>query len=269
MNFLDIFGSIADAIGTVAGTIGNYINLVLPIIWGDLQALADALKNAVSALWSALSSIWSWVKLAWDWLHNHVIAPIQDWIQNVTEWFSEWITPLKQWIDQWIQLYRWYWQNIIKPGLDFIQRIRQFLLIFRLAGFKWAAELDAYLQGVEFKVEGAFLAVWQNLNMLADWINFLVDPFGNIQGAVLLGSISPIAGAIYATLWGLQNGSLDPGTAAWSANIFSQFSDAAVQQKTQSELTIGPDANDTAAVLLYNQWHAAIAAGQNPLDTGL
>jgi hypothetical protein len=269
MGLADIIGAIGDAISSIGSDIAAFLNSAIAILWNDIQVVASVLQSVAAALWSALSTIWGWLTNAWDWLHTNVIAPIVDWIQNVTEWFSELIAPLKQWIQQWIAMYRWYWENIIKPGLDFIQRLRSFLVIFRLAGFKWAQELDAYLSNVEFKVENAFLAVWQNLNLLANWINFLVDPFGNIQGAVLLGSISPIAGAIYAALWGLQNGSLAAGSQAWSQGIFSQFSDSSVQQGAQTELTIGTQPADDAMVQQLEQIRSSLAAGQSPFALAL
>lgn len=262
MDFASIFGAIGDAIETIGSTIAGYLNLVLPILWNDIKAVADALSKAVAELWSALSNIWDWLSNAWKWLHDHIIGPILDWIRNITEWFGEWLAPLKAWVNQIIQMYKWYYLQILKPMLDIIQRIRFFLVLLQLAGVKWAAQLDSYLTEVETKIQESFLAVLSNLNILASWINFIVDPFGNIQGAVLLGSISPIAGAIYATLWGLQNGSISAAGAANAQQLAYDFTTSGVQTGTIQELTGVPQPEDQPDVLAID---AAMAALDNPI----
>jgi hypothetical protein len=201
MDFLGIIGSVVDAIGGVFSDIVQFLNPVLAIIWGDLQAIAGALKAVVSAIWSAIESIWNWLTTAWEWLKENVIEPIQSWIHSVTQWLHQVLAPVIKWINQIRAMYQWYWQNILKPALNFIQRLRQFLLVFRLLGFKWAIQLDDYLSEAEQKLEQGFLYVWANLNLLAEWINFIMDPFGLFQPQLFQGTVLRDVGAIYAAVW--------------------------------------------------------------------
>jgi hypothetical protein len=201
MDFLGILGSVLDAIGGVFNDIGEYLNKVLAIIWGDIKDVGDALKSVTDAIWKALNTIWTWLKEAWDWLKTNVIEPIHSWIHSVTQWLHQTLQPLIDWINQIRSMYEWYWNNILKPALNFIQRLRQFLLVFRLLGFKWAIQLDDYLSEAEQKLEQGFLYVWANLNLLAEWVNFIMDPFGLFQPQLFQGTVLRDVGAIYAAVW--------------------------------------------------------------------
>jgi hypothetical protein len=95
-----------------------------------------------------------------------------------------------------------------------LQRLRRVLVLFRLLGFKWAQKLDARIQAIETALTNSFLAVFTNLNRLADWINFILDPFGLFQPSVWLRSIAQSVGAIIGIVYGTMN---DPGYAPASA----------------------------------------------------
>jgi len=248
MDFSDILSWATDAIGTVASAIATFLNSTLAVLWDAIQSIISTLTSFIAWVWNAISQILSWLGSWWSWLKTNIIDPIISHLKNWLAWWKALLTPLVQWIHQVYEMEMWYYNNILKPALQFIQTLRQFLVVFRLLGFKWAAALDEYLEEAEEKIETAFLAVLQNLNLLSEWINFIVDPFGLFQPNIFVGSILRSVGAIVGAIWETQNVPLGASTLAQAQATNNQFTNSYVEQSSYLNLTQGPQPDDDADV---------------------
>lgn len=79
--------------------------------------------------------------------------------------------------------------RFIGPILNAIQHVRQLLVIFRLFHFKFAAQLDATLANIEYKIASRFEFVWQKMNELLSWAQIISTPTGLFNPVILWGSL--------------------------------------------------------------------------------
>lgn len=262
MDFLGLIGSVAGAIDSQVNAVVVWITGQLEILFGDISAVNGLFGNLTDYLRKTLSSLWTWLNQLWRWLQDTILVKIRDLIEKMHDKLAKIFKPLTDLITQYEQMLRDLWQRYVKPLYDFIQRLRRVLVVFRLLGFKWAKELDAYLVSLETKLTKAFMAVYGNLNILADWINYIVDPFGVFQPSVLLGSISQAVGAIIGMVYGKMN---DPGFTApagsystpagyWTANAIKNRTAARSDgQPVPEDTSIRLSLLSTARALGYPQ----------------
>jgi len=93
----------------------------------------------------------------------------------------------------------WYNVHILAPMLrtiNMIQHIRQFLVVFRLLGFKWAAKLDNQLAGLEQRIAKNTLVIQSYINFALDVLELAIDPSLILRKNFLLASLLSALGAI-------------------------------------------------------------------------
>src|SRR5437667_4322924 len=177
MNLFGILGFLGDAIGSQITAVVDWAAGGFLTLFGDITAVAGVLGSFIDWVKGALRAVIGFLGGLWTWLRDSILTKIISWIRRAYEWLHNLMQPLLRWIQMERALLYQLWNTYVKPIMDFIQRLRRALLIFRLLGFKWAKELDAYLVKLENKINRAFLGAFQNLNILADWINYILDPF--------------------------------------------------------------------------------------------
>lgn len=205
MDLVSLLGFIGDAVDSQVSALAGWVLASFNTFWGNLTSIGGVLTDFISWAIKAVTAIASFLHDLWTWLHDHILSKIIDWIKRHFAWLIRWVKALKCYIQFEQQVLYQIWNTYIKPIMDFIQRLRRALLIFRLLGFRWAQQLDNYLVGVENKINRAFLATWINLNTLSNWVNWILDPLGLWSSNVWLGALGQSISAIIGLVWGTMN----------------------------------------------------------------
>ena len=213
MGLSDILGIIGGALKDGLSAVVAFINAQLAILWADIQSVLSALGGLAKWAYQAFSDTFDFIGKMWDWLRTKIIDPIISHVQAITDRVKKFLKPLTDLIKRYRKMMQDNYRLYVKPMIDFIQRIRRVLTVFRILGFKWAKQLDARLVKIETEIQSAFMASWKNLNILSDWVNFVVNPFGKLSQIPLLGAISDSIGAVFNMIWGKQNNPLSASDA--------------------------------------------------------
>jgi len=198
----------SDAIDGQIAALVAWVTAGFGVLTADITATNSLLGGLGDAVHSVFSGLWTWLTNLWQWLNDHLIQKLKDLIDKIKDKLNKIFGPLLCHLRIAIDAYKKLWNQYVKPLFDFLQRVRRVLVIFRLLGFKWAKKLDQRIVALENAITQSFLGVLANLNRLADWINFIIDPFGTFQPSVLFGSIAKSVGAILGIIYGQMN---DPG----------------------------------------------------------
>jgi len=207
----------SDAIDGQIAALVAWVTAGFGVLTADITATNSLLGGLGDAVHSVFSGLWTWLTNLWQWLNDHLIQKLKDLIDKIKDKLTKIFGPLLCHLKIEIDAYKKLWNTYVKPIFDFLQRVRRVLVIFRLLGFKWAKKLDQRIVALENAITQSFLGVLANLNRLADWINFIIDPFGLLQANVLLGSIARAVGDIF-NIFGitLQGASRKPATPFYS-----------------------------------------------------
>jgi phage-related protein len=196
MNFLALVSWASNAIDGQIAALVVWVTAGFNTMFGDISATNALLGGLGDAVHSVFSTLWTWITNLWQWFHDHIIQKLQDLIDKIKDKLKKIFGPLLCHLRQQIDAYKKLWNQYVKPIIDFLQRVRMAILIFRLLGFKWAKKLDQRIVALENAITNSFLGVLANLNRLADWLNYIIDPFGIFQPSIWFGSISQSVGAI-------------------------------------------------------------------------
>lgn len=142
----------------------TYLYDLLAAVFNFFYSLAKTIGQFFVTLWNdffkgIFTSLWSAIVKVHDWLES-ILGPIVQFIQKI-----------RAWVD-------WFFQTYVKPFLNILSQVRNFLNILRAFGIKWAAQLDAFLGKVQADVAGYFLKVQGYLNSIIGIVNSLSDPLG-------------------------------------------------------------------------------------------
>lgn len=180
---------IVNLIGQLFGLLGGSGPDWGPTISGNstiglssLSGVGDFLQQTVDGVKSIVKNIWNDVILA-------VLKKILDAYSKLRDLLHKILDPVLKFLHRLRQIYDQYFNQFVKPLLNVIQRIRQFLKIFELLGFKWAKRLDADLGAIENKIIQIYTTIRQNLNLVTTWIQLIVDPTGLLRRNPLFGAI--------------------------------------------------------------------------------
>jgi len=157
------------------------------------DSLVGGINDALSALWGILKGIISGIAAFLQHLWNDVIKNVLRKILALYAKLRSLLAPIFAKVLAWLQRARqildYIFRRFIRPYLQMIQRVRQFLQIFRLLGFKWAARLDARLAAIEAKIISVFLTVRQPLNQIISFVGLIADPLGILRRNPVIGML--------------------------------------------------------------------------------
>jgi hypothetical protein len=160
---------------------------------GFFDSLLGGINDALSALWGILKGIVSGIAAFLQHLWNDVIKNVLRKILALYAKLRSLLAPIFQRVLAWLQRARqildYIFRRFIRPYLQMIQRVRQFLQIFRLLCFKWAARLDARLAAIEAKIISVFLTVRQPLNQIISFVGLIADPLGILRRNPVIGML--------------------------------------------------------------------------------
>jgi hypothetical protein len=248
MDFSSLFGFIGDAIDSQVSALADFTVSGFSSLLGDMTGVWSVLTSFIGWAIKAVGSIVGFLRDVWDWLKNHILSKIISKIQDIIARIRQWLAPLIRWIQLERAMLLQTWNQYVKPILNFIQHLRQALVLFRLLGFKWAKQLDQYLVNLENKINAGFLGAWKNLNILASWINWITDPLGLWSSNVWFGALGQSLSAIWAMVWGApQVGLAGPGLATFDTPA-SYYDAATVNARVATRLAIGSLPEDSVLV---------------------
>ncbi len=103
-------------------------------------------------------------------------------LKSLHDWYEKhfkWLIDLRRRFDRWFN-------TTIRPILNFLQRVRGVLAIFRIFHLKFAEKLDNLIGGLEAKIIRNTLAIRGKLNEISTIINLVFDPALVIRQNVLV-----------------------------------------------------------------------------------
>ncbi len=122
-----------------------------------------------------------------------VVRKIYDVIKNVVERIARMLAKIFGPILRYLKSIRFtlkqIYDNVIRPILDFIDKVQAVLRILQLFGVDWAKKLDVKLQQIEEYVLAPYEFLVTKLNEISNWINRIVTLDGLFQRVTLLNSL--------------------------------------------------------------------------------
>lgn len=205
MGLLDLVGFFGNAVGAQLINLGKIISVVVNGLIGVIAAMQQALSGIVSALSSTLQKLASFLISAYDWLVKSWLGKLIAVIRSIRDKVNRFLAPLLKEIQIMRQNEQIVFNLYVKPLLNFISRLRQILLVFRLFHLKFAAQLDQDLAMVEGKISQVVIDVRAQLNQLTDYINIILDPLGNLSYGLYIQRALSSIGALFNALHAAQN----------------------------------------------------------------
>jgi phage-related protein len=231
-------------------------NAAVAALYGIIAGVTGAVNDNTDIIWGALSAfpvglgeIWATIQKAWHdfWAGNFrafladllaLIREIEQDLKYVLQPLINWIKFEKAWLDQ-------VWNNVIKPIMNLLQRIRSILVIFRLLHIGWATSLDQWLAQLEGRISTAFLQARQDITTLGNWINYIIDPTGLFNVPLMLLTQLQTLPQLWAALAGIPGAAVGAATAQAQATMAASGTKANATADIQSR-TAGPTADDLA-----------------------
>jgi len=193
-------------------------------LYGVDVSIGNAAFGGIQSIWTGLVALWNWVEgvfqnlwtlitSALRWLFHTLLPDLVRWINEIRAKITQWLQPLVNWIKlekAWLDM---VYNQIIKPMLNLIQRLRSLLVIFRLLHIGWATALDQWLAQLEGRISAAFLQARQDINTLANWVNYIIDPTGLYNIPLFLLSQLQTLPQVWAALAQIPNVAVGAATA--------------------------------------------------------
>lgn len=190
--FAGVISSIVAVINAIIAALVFLFNLlvaVLNFLWGALVAIANFLVSAVKLL------VRGFIHVISDIVHGRFLHLFQDYLDLKAK-IKAWLDPVLKILQRVRALFRQYVLAPLLRTINMIQKLRQFLAVFRLLGFKWATRLDNYLVKIEQKFIRNTLTIQGWINFAISILNLVIDPTLIFRKNVLLASLLSFVGAL-------------------------------------------------------------------------
>jgi hypothetical protein len=259
------FGDLFATLESFLGSILEFLLQVVTFLWNVLVYVAQYIWAALNFVAKFFYTLALDVGKAFKWLWDNIVkaglVKALQLFQTIRAWLQKVFGPILHWLKIARQWYDWAFNKYIKPVLILIQKVRQFLQIFRLLGFKWAARLDARLAQIENKIIQAYELLRQNLNRLTSWVQLVVDPTFLLRRNPLFGALIRSVPELRNLLLQSVSRPLTPAeqdSITASQNRYSLTAQQDRQNQYYSQGLLPPDVVDARA-----QFNSALAAYVN------
>lgn len=205
MGLLDLVGLFGSAVGAQLLNLGKIISVVVNGVIAIIGALQAALSSIIGGLVSTFQKLAQWIIAGWDFLTKSWLPKLIAVIRSIRDKVNRFLAPLLKEIQIMRQNEQIVFNLYVKPLLNFISRLRQILLVFRLFHLKFAAQLDQDLATIEGKISQVVIDVRAQLNQLTDYINIILDPLGNLSYGLYIQRALSSIGALFNALHAAQN----------------------------------------------------------------
>jgi hypothetical protein len=160
---LDGGGGIWDFLGNLGAGLGG----TLAAVWDAIAGLATTLVwfahtiiDILRKLWNLLGDLFkrigNFFRHLWNNFFKRIFPDLMNAIRKVHTWLELHLRPIINWLVKARQWYDRMFRMYLKPMLNMIQHVRQYLQILRLLGVKWAGALDAKLGKFEADIAGLY-----------------------------------------------------------------------------------------------------------------
>lgn len=208
------FGGIGSAISDAI----DWLYSLVAIVFGWLYQLIANIADWIAGIVGKVTQFLSWV---WKSIVKDVLANVWNAVKATVSWLHDNIPRLIAWLQRLRQMINRYFNLYVRPFLDMLQRIRQYLQILSALHIGFAQKLDAYLAQIQGKIVQAYATVIGTINTITDVVNALMDPTYLLRKPALLLSIRRQIPALVRVLTGRQPGYFFgapglKGKSAWS-----------------------------------------------------
>jgi hypothetical protein len=190
--FSGIIDTLVEIINAIISALVYLFNLLVAVfqfLYAALVAIANVLVAAVKVIARGFIHVLS------DIVHGRFLHLFQDYL-DLKKKLTELLAPVLRILHTIKKIFDQYVTAPLLRFINMIQKLRQFLTIFRILGFKWAKKLDTALANWERRVV-------QNVLVLQAWINFaisavslIMDPSLIMRKNFLLASLLSFLGAV-------------------------------------------------------------------------
>ncbi|HWY55746.1 MAG TPA: hypothetical protein VNZ03_14860 [Terriglobales bacterium] len=174
-DWLDAF---SNSLGDAAASIIAALQFLYALLVAVAQFLYSLLVAVFNFLVNILKKVAAFLHTLWDSFFKKIFTDIINAIRKLHAWLELHLGPFIKWLQQARAFLDRIFRLYIKPILNLIQHVRQYLQILRLLGVKWAGALDARLGQIEGAIAGIFLRIQGYLNAVIGIVNSLSDPLG-------------------------------------------------------------------------------------------
>jgi hypothetical protein len=167
-----VFGDVAVFIGEIVRFLQALLVLLIQLfvfLWNAIVLVAQYALNALKATARFFAHLWKG-------FFNTILPKVLDVIRKVHKWLESHLRPVINWLKKaqvWMEHHVW---APLRAYIQFLQRIRRYLLILRLLHIKWAEKLDQRLSRTESELAHTFLLVRGYFNQIISWVNAASDP---------------------------------------------------------------------------------------------
>lgn len=144
-----------------------------------------------------------------DWLKG-IVQSIVGAVEKVHAWLESVLGPVIDVIKSIIHYVNWVYATFVKPILNLLSKIRQFLNILAALNISWAKTLDQWIGRIQSDINRAFNTVLGYLNTALGILNALADPLGLFRKPTLVMSIRRIWPSFMRGFTGLPLGYFFP-----------------------------------------------------------
>ena len=141
-------------LGDAAASIMAALNFLFALLVGVFQFLYQLITAVFNFFLDLMKKLATFLHTLWTSFFKRIFVDVMNAIRKLHSWlelhlgpFIKWLQQARAYLDRIFRLY-------IKPMLNLIQHVRQYLQILRLLGVKWAGALDAKLGQLEGKIAG-------------------------------------------------------------------------------------------------------------------
>ena len=201
---LTVIAAIASLFGGLfSGGVSAAVKRALEGLRAALTETADRLLRFAWLIANTLGrALQAFVKV-WVRIIRPMLDALGKVIREVMRIYEKYARPVLRAIRRIRQEILYWYERVVRPILQAIQVIRTAIYIFRVAGFKWAEEVDAKLVRLQAAIMRPLWYALEKLNVVSAWINVILNADGILRTNVLFNSIDQVAGRLARLLaWG-------------------------------------------------------------------
>lgn len=263
MGFLDMFSSLGDWLNKHLGQVFDVVGKMFKTITAFARALTSVLGNVFTGHFHIFTSAAQWIAHAMATLVKKWIPSLISEVQHLYTKLRNLVKPVVDTIHRIRQIQEAYFNTYIRPILNFIQHLRQALVILRLMHVKFATQLDQRLANIEDQIYTRFMNVLREFNVVSDYINYILDPFGLFDSNLYLQTALRSIGGLFNALQDAQKFIVGAADKAANTADSHHFDREVMIKRVQQRLVTGPTASDQDTIKNLRAEFNALGYGTN------
>lgn len=201
-SFGDLFNGLIASLEAAIEAIIAFLQALVSAIVDALNFLLGGIESTFGFSFEGLGQIWQGISKMMDRIWRAVVLAALKKLWSLYKTLLEWARKLKAWLDKLHALMKKYQMMYFRKVIQLIQRARKILTIFRFFHLKFAQKLDNWLATIEGKLAHYMILVAQKENQIISWVDFIVDPLGNLKKLPLIAGFITALDATWAGIFG-------------------------------------------------------------------